>query len=192
MIVKRRPTPGVSGRFLLRMQAEQHARLQAAAREAGLSLNELCSRRLRAAGSALLAEDGAGAAVERALALFGDDLVGVLVYGSYACGEANPSSDVDLLVVVDLSIPLTRALYRDWDAKPPTWNERAVDPHFVHLPERARTVAGVWCEAAINGVVLFERGGAVTRRLATVRGDIAAGRLVRRTAHGQPYWTVAA
>jgi hypothetical protein len=191
-MVKRRTTPGVSGRFLLRMQTGLHARLQAAAREAGLSLNELCSRRLRVAGSALLAEDGAGAAVERALALFKDDLVGVLVYGSYARGEATPSSDVDLLVVVDLSIPLTRTLYRDWDTEPPTWNQRAVDPHFVHIPERARTVAGVWCEAAIDGIVLFERSDAVTRHLAAIRGDIAAGRFVRRTAHGQPYWTVAA
>jgi predicted nucleotidyltransferase len=130
--------------------------------------------------------------VERALALFEDRLVGVLVYGSYARGDAAPSSDVDLLVVVDSSIPLTRTLYRDWDADAPAWNGRAVDPHFVHLSGRARTAGGAWCEAAIDGVVLFEREGAVTRHLAAVRGDIAAGRLVRRSAHGQPYWTAVA
>jgi predicted nucleotidyltransferase len=139
-----------------------------------------------------LAVDGAGASVERALALFEDRLVGVLAYGSYARGDAAPSSDVDLLVVVDPSIPLTRALYRDWDAAAPTWSERAVDPHFVHLSDHARTTGGAWCEAAIDGVVLFERKGAVTRKLAAVRGDIAAGRLVRRTLHGQPYWRAVA
>jgi hypothetical protein len=41
-------------------------------------------------------------------------------------------------------------------------------------------------------VVLFERDGAVTRHLGAIRGEIAAGRLTRRSVHGQPYWTVAA
>jgi len=39
---------------------------------------------------------------------FGDRLIAVVVYGSYARGSAKPKSDVDLLVVV-------RGLPRDWD-----------------------------------------------------------------------------
>jgi len=191
-MVERPRRPAVSGHFLLRMQADAHARLQAEARELDVSVNELCSRRLRVPGPAMLVEDGAAGAVAHAHALFDDQLVGVLVYGSYARGDATPSSDVDLLVVISLSIPLTRTLYRDWDADPVVWNERPIDPHFVHLPAQARTVAGAWCEASLDGVVLFERGGTVTRHLAAIRGAIAAGRLVRRSTHGQPYWTAVA
>jgi hypothetical protein len=191
-MVTRRTAPGVSGRFLLRVQKTVHARLQKAARVLGLSLNEYCARRLGVPGAAVLIEKGAAAAVEWPLAQFGDGLVGVLVYGSYVRGDATPASDVDLLVVVSPSVPLTRALYRAWDTDPPLWAERTLDPHFVHLPLDGPTASGAWCEAAIDGVVLFERDGVVTRHLAAVRGDIAAGRLVRRSAHGQPYWTKAA
>jgi hypothetical protein len=182
----------VSGRFLLRIEPGLHARLQAAARALGLSLNEFCGRRLGVPGPAVLMHPGAGAAVERALAQFGEALDGLIVYGSFARGDATDQSDVDLLVVVDPAVGLTRALYREWDARPITWAGRHVDPHFTHIPRDRRTAPGSWCEAAIDGVVLWERAGIVTRQLAAVRGDIAAGRLVKRTAHGQPYWTVAA
>jgi hypothetical protein len=50
----------------------------------------------------------------------------------------------------------------------------------------------VWGEVAVDGVVLYERGLDVSADLARIRREIAAGRLVRRTAHGQPYWTSAA
>ena len=186
------PSPRLSGRFLLRVGPELHSRLQAAARTLGVSLNEFCSRRLSVPGSAVLVDGVAQTAVQRALARFGASLVGVLAYGSYVRGDATATSDVDLLVVVSTSVPLTRALYRDWDDEPADCHERRIDPHFIHPPRDRRAAPGAWCEAAIDGVVLFERDGAVTRHLAAIRADIAAGRLVRRSVHGQPYWTVAA
>ena len=188
MAVRREP-PALSGRFLMRVPATVHARLRAEAHDAGLSLNELALRRLQVPGPALLVEPGAAAALERALALFGDRLTGIVGYGSYARGDATPSSDVDLLIVIDPAIALTRSLYRDWDVEPVRWDQRIVDPHFVHLPGDAGIVAGAWSEAAVDGVVLFERNGRVTRPLAAGRAAIAAGRLVRRLLHGQPYWT---
>jgi len=191
-MMTRATSSAASGRFLLRVQQSVHARLQTAARRLGVSLNEYCDRRLRVPGPAILMEPGAAASVERSLAQFRTALAGVLVYGSYARGDATAASDVDLLVVVDSAIPLTRALYRDWDDAPAEWQGRHVDPHFLHLPVGRRPAPGAWCEAALDGVVLFERDGAVTRHLAAIRSEIAAGRLVRRSAHGQPYWTVAA
>lgn len=179
----------MSGRFLLRVPAEVHGRLHGRARESGVSLNEWCNRALRVPGPSLLGEDGAVVTVERALATFDDRLVGLVVYGSYARGDATPASDVDVLVVVDRSVALSRGLYRVWDSAPVRWGARAIDPHFVHLPSGGRSGAGPWAEAAIDGVVLLEHDGAVTRQLAATRGELAAGRLVRRTVHGQPYWT---
>lgn len=181
-----------SGRFLLRVRPHVHARLQAEARHRDLSLNEYCARRLSVPGPAALIDEAAGAAVDRALAQFSEKLVGVILFGSHARGDAASASDVDILVVVDSSIPLSRDLYRQWDAKTRGRASARIDPHFVRLLADVRTMPGAWCEAAIDGVVLFERDGAVTRHLAAVRGDIASGRLMRRLVHGQPYWTVAA
>jgi predicted nucleotidyltransferase len=188
----RSPKPTrLSGRFVLRLPPPLHGVLQAAARASGISLNEYCVRRLSAGGPALAADGSAAAIVNAAAALAGDALVGVIVYGSWARGEAGASSDVDVLVVVDRRLALTRSLYRKWDRTPATWLGRRVDPHFVH-PPGARVAGGVWGEVAIDGIVLFERDWRLSARLVEIRRSIAAGRLVRRFVHGQPYWTVAA
>jgi predicted nucleotidyltransferase len=178
-----------SGRFLLRLTPGLHATLRNAAREAGVSLNDYCARKLAAPAGNLAALAGAAAVVERAAELFGDELIAVIAFGSWSRGDAVASSDVDVLVVVDSQAPITRALYRRWDASPLTWDERAVEPHFIHLRGADEGTTGLWAEAAIDGIVLFERGLAVSRRLAEIRREVLAGRLVRRTVHGQPYWS---
>ena len=132
--------------------------------------------------------EGATTVVDRAAELFGEGLLGVLAYGSWVRGEATEASDVDVLVVVDANAPLTRALYRQWDAQPMTWEGRPLELHFVRLRRRDAPATGLWAEAALDGIVLFERGLVVSARLAAVRRDIVAGRLVRRLVHGQPYW----
>jgi predicted nucleotidyltransferase len=168
-----------------------HASLQQAARAAGVSLNEYCVRRLSVPGTGLAAGEDAPAIVRRAQELAGDALIGVVVYGSWMRGEARTGSDVDVLVVVEPRVALARDLYRAWDQRPVAWQGRPVDPHFVH-PPGARVAGGVWGEVALDGAVLFERGLEISASLAHVRREIAAGRLVRRIVHGQPYWTEAA
>ena len=118
--------------------------------------------------------------------------IGIILHGSSARGDARTTSDVDVLVVVERTLSLTRALYRAWDGVPIAWNGRAVDAHFVHLPDDPRHAGGVWCEAAVDGILLHDIGGRVDETLRAIRRAIADGHLVRRHAHGQPYWTVAA
>jgi predicted nucleotidyltransferase len=185
------PPKRFSGRFLLRLPPEVHATLHGAAKAAGLSLNEYCVRKL-ASPSPPLAEAEALAAVQAAARVGGEQLVGVVAFGSWARGEAGPESDIDLLVVVDDGLALNRELYRRWDGEPLAWNGHPVEPHFVHLPPAERRLLGVWAEAALDGLVLFERGLAVSRPLARVRREIARGRIQRREVHGQPYWVEAA
>jgi len=180
-----------SGRFVLRLPPSLHQVLQGGAKAAGLSLNEYCVRRLSSAGPAMAADVSAHAVVARASALAGAFLRGVILYGSWARGDAGASSDVDVLIVVDAGLPLTRDLYREWDREPVMWHGRPVDPHFVHPPGE-RVSGEVWGEVALDGVVLFEREWRLSASLGAIRRDIAAGRLVRRLVHGQPYWTVAA
>jgi predicted nucleotidyltransferase len=178
-----------SGRFLLRIGPVLHAHLKAAARELGVSLNDYCARKLALpVDAAALADDGP-AVVRRAVDLYGAHLAGVVVFGSWARGEAADGSDVDLLVALDRRLPLTRSLYASWDAAPATWDGRPVEVHLAHLSARGEVPSGIWAEVALDGLVIYERGRRVSARLGDVRREIAAGRLLRRIAQGQPYWT---
>jgi predicted nucleotidyltransferase len=175
---------------VLRLDPEVHARLRRAAGEAGLSLNEYCARRLAADSVGLSARAGPAGAVGRASRLLGNHLVAVAVYGSWARGEPTSESDVDLLVVVERSVRISRDLYRRWDEVPVEWDGRRVEPHFASLPDPEERIAGVWAEVALNGIVLSDDELRLSERLVRVRRDIAEGRIVRRTSHGQPYWVV--
>jgi hypothetical protein len=176
----------VSGKFVLRLDPRLHRLLREDAHAAGVSLNDWCGRTLTAPGARGL--DAASNAVLPIRSRLGSDLVGVLVYGSFARGELATGSDVDLLVVLAAGVPITRSLYREWEGAVPSWNGREVDMHFVHLPAPADQVSGSWAEAAVCGIVLYDRDLTVSRRLIAIRERIAAGELVRKMAQGQPYW----
>ena len=180
----------VSGRFVLRIEPELHAALRAAAAEAGTSLNEYCARKLAGPGGEVAGP--APEAIRSAARVAGASLAGVAAFGSWARGEMGASSDVDLLIVVGPELPIGRALYREWDRAPISWESHPVEPHFVHFPAPDAPVSSVWAEVAVGGVVLFERGFGLSRELVTIREKIASGKIVRRTIHGQPYWVEAA
>ncbi len=177
-----------SGRFVLRVGPEFHARLRDAAREAGLSLNAYCVERLSAPSIGLAPREAPTGPVTRALDRFGRDVIGVAAFGSWARGDDVAGSDLDLLVVLEDRVPLTRSLLRTWDESPVEWDGKRVEPQLAHLPPPGRTVAGLWGEVAIDGIVLHDPSLRLSVRLARVRRDVAEGRIVRRTAHGQPYW----
>lgn len=170
------------------MAPSLHATLGEAARTAGLSLNEYCIRRLATAGPC---HDDAVELISRAVTAAREGLVAIVLHGSWARGDATAESDVDVLIVVDSSVRLSRALYRVWDAEPVSWDGRPVDAHFVPTPDDD-ALSGLWAEVAINGRVLFDRDGRVPAHLVRVRRAIAEGRIIRRVVHGQPYWAEAA
>ena len=176
-----------SGRFVLRTLPALHRALRRRARERGVSLNAYCVRRLSAPAAALPTE--AAAVVSWATDAFGDAVAGVIAYGSWARGETTGDSDVDVLIVLDASVGLTRDIYRRCDGATLLWDGHPVQLQIVHMPSADRAAGGLWPEIALDGMMLFERGFHVSRRLVAIRRAIADGRLVRRTAHGQPYWT---
>ncbi len=176
-----------SGRFNLRIEPELHASLRAAARSANTSLNEYCARRLAAPGAPL--DPDPAAVVRRATQVLEAALLGVVAFGSWARGEETASSDLDVLLVADRAVPISRALYRGWDAGPDlSWDGHEVTPHFVHLPPRAAAVSGLWAEVATDGLILFERRLVVSRHLANVRRRLLDGELSVRVLGGQRYW----
>lgn len=186
----RRPPGAASGRFVLRTGARLHAALRAAARRAGVSLNEYCLSRLSVPAGAERSPE-ASALVAWADAAFGDAVIGLALYGSWARGTATAESDVDLLVVLDASQPLRRELYRRLDAAELAWDGHPVQAQLVHLPPPDAVGGGLWPEVALDAIVLVERDFALSRRFVAIRRAIADGRLVRHTVHGQPYWTSA-
>lgn len=173
---------------MIRIDPVLHDRLRRAASAASLSLNDYCTRMLSTPSGALSYPAGVSEAVLRATDLFEDDLIGVAAFGSWTRGETADGSDLDLLVVLERCVALGRALYRRWDEAPIRDRGRLLEPHFVHLPDAEETVAGLWAEVALDGIVLFEKDLRVSMRLARVRRDIVSGRIVRQIAHGQPYW----
>ena len=179
-------------RVLLRLPVDLHRTLTAQAAYERTSVNELCVQRLSGPDLPFLPRGDAAALLARARAVAGPHLLSVLVHGSFARGEARSGSDVDVLVVVDRALALTRALYREWDGKTLSWAGRTVDAHFVHAPGKGVRPSSVWCEAATEGLVLFDATGDVLQALVAARTAIAQGHLVRKIVHGQPYWTVAA
>lgn len=179
-----------SGRFLLRLPPAMHQALDFAARDAGLSLNEYCVRRLGAGGAAAVGGAPAAALLARGTEILGEALLGVALLGSRVRGDAEPHSDLDVLFAVDAGTVISRDTYRRWDARPSVFGGRpTVDPHFAHLPS-VGSPSNLWGEAALEGTVLFERGRLVTEALVRIRRAAAEGRLVRRVSHGQPYWAV--
>jgi len=174
-----------SGRFVLRLETQLHDVLRRDASAAGVSLNEWCIRTLAAPGAGGLDATGVVLAIR---AWLGDDLEGVVLYGSFARGDHTTGSDIDLLAAVRPERPITRGLYREWDELAAAWSGRAIDLHLVHLSAAGDRVSGSWAEAAVCGIVLYDRSLAVSRRLIGIRERIAAGRLIRRMAQGQPYW----
>jgi len=175
-----------SGRFLLRLDPGLHARLRADAEALGISLNEYCSRVLAAPGSGGVLP--AGEVVQRASVQFGDRLEGVIVYGSWARDRLADTSDIDLLVVLSSDVPISRSLYRQWDTEPLVWEDREVQVHFAHLPSPDDPVSGLWAEMTLDGIVLYDPGLTVTRRLGEIRRRVAAGEIRRRAVDGEPYW----
>jgi len=123
--------------------------------------------------------------LQAAQRVLGEDLLGAVLFGSEARGEARGDSDIDLLLVAGPAVPLTRRLYTLWD-------EQLADdrhsPHFVHLPSASSEAGSLWLEAAVEGTVLYDRDGRIGRFLGRLRRAIAAGRLTRKTAYGHPYW----
>lgn len=177
-----------SASILLRTEPELHRRLIRRAKALDISLNELCSRRLSV--PSLLETSSLShlrTVIRDVETLLGRELLGVVLYGSQARGEASTGSDWDVLVVPSAAVVLDRGLYRRLDQLMDPTLER-VEVHFAHLPAKTHEAAALWGEIALDGIVLCERDLALSQHLARVRRDIAAGVIVRRTAHGQSYW----
>ena len=178
-----------SGKFVLRILPALHAKIRSEASERGISLNEWCGRALehyldyRHQGPVL--RDPENEWVRHASAVVGDDLIGLVLFGSSARGEATANSDIDLLVVTAPTIPLRRRLYAAWDSNS---SDLTVNPHFVHVPDNVLSAGSLWYEVAIDGIILLEQRRQITDFLRKIRTAIADRTIERKDAYGHAYW----
>lgn len=172
--------------FILRVSDGLHQALKAQSAAHGLSLNELCTRKLQQVSLSHF-DPQLALQVEKIIRLFPSETVlGLLLYGSYARGEQTAQSDIDLLLVLDSQTPLTRTLYAGLDAIAEDLGK--IEVHISHLPSVEGPLSSLWAEVALDGIVLYEKEAVLTRICQQLRRKIASGMYTRKSAHGQTYW----
>lgn len=184
-----------SGKFVLRTPSELHARLQREAQRQGLSLNNLCldliGAGLRSKGVVCGEPNLPQKLHQSILQQWKDKLIGIVLFGSSARGDASPSSDIDLFLILKSNIKIQRKLYHEWsDLLEPAGLSHSdiYSPHFVLLPKDIQEAGSLWFEIALDGIVLWEKNYRISSFLRKLRTAIAEGNIKRKLTHGHPYW----
>lgn len=170
----------LSGKFVLRLDPKTHRSLKAEAKARGESLNSLCCRKLQGP----VITEGADMNA-RIIQEFAPE--GIVLFGSVARGEATAKSDIDLLIVLPKTQPISRQLYQRWDQIFHADGDK-YSPQFVHLPQTNEVIGGIWLETALDGEILYDQNKAVKSALIRIRSQIAEGRYLRKVSHGHSYW----
>jgi hypothetical protein len=189
-----------SGKFVIRMSGALHGRLKNEAMQTGQSLNQLCVAKLQEDGQHCASPGDAAAQasliptdfLDKIVRRWHGDIVGLILFGSAARGDATEDSDIDLLLVMRPEVKIARGLYRLWDEfcreHTGAQDYGGISPHFVSLPGSVREAGGLWYEAALDGIALWELDRQVSRFLGSVREAMGQGKIQRRMLHGSPYW----
>lgn len=175
-----------SGKILLRMDEQLHEKLQMQAHQEGVSINDLCCIRIEMPSVLETLPSEIVPAMRIAKKICGNDLLGLVLFGSWARGKPSDSSDLDLLIVQKSQSQINRALYRKWQVHADEFT--ICEPHFVALPQREDHVTGLWAEIAVDGIILLDSDLQLREYLLRVRRLIVEGKLVSRKIHGQNYW----
>ncbi len=175
-----------SGRFVVRINPDLHRQLVEDGRRTNQSLNAVCVERLSRVTD-LTSDYLAAWRVP-----YGTDLVGIVLFGSVARGEARADSDADVLFVLRSARAPVRSDYHAFDALPHAvrrFQGHEVSPHVVRLPFSPLEVGSLWLEVALDGVVLWEEERLVSETLRALRLLMANGDVRRNEAGGHSYWT---
>lgn len=170
-----------SGKFVLRIPSSLHEQFQKEAHSREISLNQLVNEKLQIT-----------APYQKEIAMiqniFADELLGVVLFGSYASGEQTAQSDIDLLIVLRSTTTIHRQLYKIWDEQIESRIDAKFAPQFVQIPDLNSQVSSLWLEASLNGEVLYDTQNCIRKTISGIKQKIASGAYLRKTSHGHPYW----
>jgi len=180
-----------SGKFVLSVPDTLHEQLTKKAIQSSMSLNNICIELLQ---HALKKKEDkwwrqiAKNYISYLKKEFGKDLQALIIFGSYAQGTATNASDLDLLIVLDKSIPIRRSLYTLWNEKMPQDAGLEVTPQFVHIPKSIEQTGSLWFEVALSSEIVWEKNKKTSQMLTKILAWIAADKVRRHWSNGQPYW----
>lgn len=118
----------------------------------------------------------------------GEHIISLVLYGSQARGEADETSDWDLLLIAE-NLP-AGTLKRNLALKrvlPPGWRGRTTLLAKTPKEFEARLPA-LYLDIAYDGVILYDPTGYASQKLARVRQLRQEAGLVRRERAGQLIW----
>jgi predicted nucleotidyltransferase len=167
-----------SGKFVLRLDPQLHQVIKEEAKKTGESLNSFCLKKIvqpQASTYSLL--------LQKITSSFHP--VGIVLFGSVARGEATEKSDIDLLIVLPPSVPITRELYARWEQLKVS---DKYAPQFVQLPKEDHSIGSIWLETSLDGEILYDRDQFLKKTLINIRSQIAQGHYLRKISHGHGYW----
>ena len=184
-----------SGKFIVRLPETLHKKLVQRAMEHHISLNQTCIELLQVGFGPSTSSKKNDLHVllepelEKLKKKFGKKWMGVVLFGSRVQGTARENSDLDVMIILDKTVPLRRNLYRWWDENmqfPPKAGE--VNPHFVHFPDSAAKAGSLWLEVALHHDIVWEQGETVSSFFENLLSEIKAGKWTRLFSNGHPYW----
>ena len=120
---------------------------------------------------------------------FHNAIIGILLYGSYARGEATSRSDIDILVVLDSSVLIKRVIYSEIDSL--SGMDQRYSVMLSHLPEPEKRASTLWLEVAQECVILSDQDHKIAKAIAFLQSLISKGKVQRKESHGQGYWVYA-
>lgn len=175
--------------LFLRLEPALIGNLKKLSEKDGLSLNAYCSSALERSISRDIGivSSRYDSVVRDAKDFFGDHLRAVILFGSKARGDSTSESDTDFLFVVDNEVRIQRATYTNFENSKTLADEVSI--HIVNLPLSYEALSGLWCEIALEGIMLFDKNLNVSGFLLEIRRMILEGVYLARYSHGHRYWT---
>ncbi len=137
---------------------------------------------------------------QRAEAFYGDRLISLAVFGSYASGRAHPRSDLDLLIVLSTAAPRRRLRLDEFDRLEadlaPALDTLEAEGWSLDLSPVIRTrdeaekFSILYLDMTMYVRILLDRDNFLQRRLDRTRAELERLGAERRTLGDRWYWVL--